>query len=102
MLAAIPDRNLVSNIGFGEAATRTRDSLPSMANLPRVTMESPLKHPPDVALNREADNYSFKNICPWIAENQNYYWQLRHKFTASLPDPVRQKVRNLRAKLRSE
>lgn len=102
MLAAIPDRNLVSNIGFGDAATRTRDSLPTMANLPRVAMDFPLKHPPEVSLNREADNCSFKNICPWIVENQNYYWQLRHKFTSSLPDPVRQKVRNLRAKLFSE
>ena len=100
MLAIVPDRNLVSNIGFGEGATRTQDALPSMANLPVAPMEFPLAHPPDVSLNREADNYSFKQICPWIIENQNYYWQLRHKFTASLPDPLRQKVRELRTKLR--
>ena len=100
MLALIPDRNLVSNIGFGSEATKTRDVLPSMANLQVQAMSFPLEHPQDVALNREADDYSFKQICPWIIENQNYYWQLRHKFTASLPDPVRQKVRELRSKLR--
>jgi hypothetical protein len=100
-LALIPDRNLITNIGFGSAATRTRDELPSLANLPAQPIDFPLKHPAGVSLNREADNYSFKQICPWIIENQNYYWQLRHKFTASLPDPVRQKVRQLRSKLRS-
>jgi hypothetical protein len=99
-LALIPDRNLVTNIGFGDAATRTRDALPSLANRLVQPMEFPLSHPPAVVLNREADNYSFKQICPWIIENQNYYWQLRHKFTASLPDPLRQKVRQLRTKLR--
>ena len=101
-LALVPDRNLVTNIGFGSAATMTRDALPSMANLPVKAMDFPLKHPADVSLNREADKFSFKQICPWIIENQNSYWQLRHKFTASLPDPLRQKVRQLRAKLRGE
>jgi hypothetical protein len=100
MLALIPDRNLVSNIGFGVEATRTQDSLPSMASLPVRPMDFPLAHPPKVSLNREADDYSFKQICPWIVENQNYYWRLRHKLTASLPDPLRQKVRQLRARLR--
>lgn len=99
-LALIPDRNLVTNIGFGEAATVTQDNLPTMANLPVLPMNFPLVHPTDVGLNREADNFSFKQICPWIIENQNYYWQLRHKFTASLPDPIRQKVRQIRTRLR--
>jgi hypothetical protein len=101
-LALIPDRNLVTNIGFGAAATRTQDTLPSLANLPLKAMGFPLAHPTDVAINRDADNFSFKQICPWIIENQNYYWQLRHKITASLPDPVRQKVRRLRSKLRGQ
>lgn len=101
MLAVIPDRNLVSNIGFGSGATRTRDALPSMANLKVKAMDFPLSNPPNVSLNREADDYSFRQIYPWIVENQNYYWQLRHKVSASLPDPVRQKVRKFRSKLRS-
>jgi hypothetical protein len=101
-LALVPDRNLVTNIGFGSAATRTVDELPSLANLPARAMDFPLKHPATVSLNRDADNYSFTQICPWIIENQNYYWQLRHKFTASLPDPLRQKVRRLRSKFRGQ
>lgn len=100
MLALVPELNLVSNIGFGAGATKTRDTLRSMANLPRHSMSFPLAHPPGVSLNRKADKFSFKQICPWIVENQNLYWQLRHKFTAALPDPVREKVRRLRTKLR--
>lgn len=100
MLALIPDRNLVSNIGFGSGATRTHDALPSMANLAVKAMDFPLRHPPSVSLNRDADDYSFRQIYPWLIENQNYYWQLRHKFTASLPDGLRQKVREFRSKLR--
>jgi len=98
-LAAIADRNLVSNIGFGSEATRTKDELPTLANLKRESMTFPLTHPREIGLNKIADDFSFKQICPWIIENQSPYWQLRHKFTGSLPDPVRRKIRELRAKL---
>jgi hypothetical protein len=98
MLAAIPNRNLVTNIGFGDAASHTMDTLPTMANLPLEPMEFPLKHTPVVELDREADELAFRRIYPWIVENQNYYWQLRHKVVASLPEPIRERVRRLRSK----
>lgn len=98
MLAAIPNRNLVTNIGFGEAASHTQDTLPTMANLPLKAMDFPLKHPPAVSLDREADDLAFRRIYPWIVENQNYYWQLRHKVVATLPEPFREGVRRLRTK----
>jgi len=100
MLAVIPDRNLVSNIGFGTQASHTRDSLPSMARLPLQGITFPLNHPPEVSLDRDADNFSFRQIYPWIIENQSYYWQLRHKFVATLPEPLRQKIRLLRSTAR--
>lgn len=100
-LAAIPQTNLVTNIGFGDASTHTRDTLPTMANLPLVGMEFPLKHPTAIEINREADTRAFRNICPWIIENQSYYWQLRHKLVRSLPDPVRTSVRRLRARVQN-
>lgn len=98
-LALIPDRNLVANIGFGAAASRTKDELPTLANRKVEPMTFPLAHPQDVSLNRAADDFAFRQICPWIIANQSAYWQLRHKFTGSLPDPLRQKIRELRAKL---
>ncbi|MDX6383422.1 MAG: hypothetical protein QOK48_995 [Blastocatellia bacterium] len=101
LLVLLSDRNLISNIGFGEGATRTRDNLPSMANLPVTAMDFPLRHPATVSLDREADIYSFRQIYPWIIENQNYYWQLRHRFTAALPDQLRQRIREFRSRLRA-
>jgi hypothetical protein len=98
MLALVPDRNLVTNIGFGNQASHTRDSLPSMAGLPIEAMTFPLSHPTDVYLDRDADDLSFRQIYPWIVENQSYYWQLRHKFVATLPEPLREKIRLLRSK----
>lgn len=101
MLAVVPNRNLVSNIGFGDQASHTRDSLPTMAGLPLRAMSFPLDHPPDVYLDRDADNFSFRQIYPWIIENQSYYWQLRHKVAAAFPEPMREKVRLLRSKARN-
>jgi hypothetical protein len=98
-LAITPETNLVSNIGFGSSSTHTRDTLPTLANLPVEAMTFPLKHPPHLFLNREADDRSFRHICPWIIENQSYYWQLRHRMANSMPDPVRKGIRRLRAKV---
>ena len=45
-LAAVPNGNLISNIGFGRAdATHTPMILPQFADLPRVSMQFPLRHP---------------------------------------------------------
>ena len=98
MLAAIPERNLVTNIGFGDAASHTQNALPTMTNLPLEAMTFPLKHRAEVSLDREADDLAFRRIYPWIVENQNYYWQLRHKVVATLPKPIRDSVRRLRNK----
>ena len=101
-LAAIPQKNLVSNIGFGDVSTHTRDTLPTLANLPVKPLPFPLKHPADVVLDTAADKRAFRNICPWIIENQNYYWQLRHRFVSSLPDPVRTSVRRMRSRIQDK
>ena len=97
-LAITPEVNLVTNIGFDTEATHTRDAqaLSTMAALPTASVELPLKHPPYMYLDREADNFAFRQICPWIVENQSLYWRLRHRFTATLPNSVRQSVRRLR------
>ncbi|MGW8227262.1 MAG: glycosyltransferase family 2 protein [Gammaproteobacteria bacterium] len=45
-VAILPNRNLVSNAGFREDATHTRNAGASMANLPVAELEFPLQHPP--------------------------------------------------------
>ena len=54
-LTCTPRLNLVSNIGFGADATHCRDSSSSSSNLPRFNIELPLKHPPLIVRNADAD-----------------------------------------------
>lgn len=54
-LAILPYRTLVSNVGFGPEATHTRSASVPLANLPTAPMQFPLKHPPYVFRDREAD-----------------------------------------------
>ena len=96
-LAVVPEVNLISNIGFGQDATHTRDVLGTMAALPTEPLSLPLRHPPHLYLDREADHYAFRQLCPWIIENQSLYWRLRHRLTSIVPAPLRQTIRQLRA-----
>lgn len=58
-LHAIPNDNLVSNIGFREDATHTTPIQGSLlANLPTQPMSFPLSHPLEVRRNEAADGYT--------------------------------------------
>jgi hypothetical protein len=61
-LAILPNSNLVSNIGFGTDATHTTASVSSVADLPVMEMRFPLKHPPYIVRDLEADRYTFNAI----------------------------------------
>jgi hypothetical protein len=54
-LAVNPNRNLVSNIGFGEDATNAQEDPFGIGGRPLEGMPFPLEHPPEVAADREAD-----------------------------------------------
>src|SRR5262249_38113345 len=55
-LHAIPNCNLVSNIGFRQDATSTRsEAEPLVGNLPTEPMGFPLRHPAEVSRQAEAD-----------------------------------------------
>ncbi|GHT21793.1 hemolytic protein HlpA [Bacteroidia bacterium] len=55
-LAIIPNKNLVSNIGFGENATHTSAKKNRSANLPTSSIR-PIKHPNAITQNKKADFY---------------------------------------------
>jgi len=61
MLTIIPDRNLVSNIGYGEAATHTKRKNKNIA-MPVLSIKFPLKHPRSIARNVVADYRTERNI----------------------------------------
>ncbi|MBF0300823.1 MAG: hypothetical protein HQK51_19090 [Oligoflexia bacterium] len=50
-----PKYNLISNLGFGDHATHTKDCLNPMSNLPRKSLEFPLKHPEHIRVDEEYD-----------------------------------------------
>lgn len=57
-LTALPNRNLVSNIGFGEDATHTSSCVP---NIVRTALIDPNHHPTFLLRDAIADRYTFDN-----------------------------------------
>jgi hypothetical protein len=57
-LSAVPRRNLVTNVGFGEHATNTRVEFRGLfSDVPAVAADWPLRHPPRVERDVEADAF---------------------------------------------
>jgi hypothetical protein len=61
-LTCTPRVNLVSNIGFGPDAAHCRDSNSSSSNLSRFDIEIPLRHPPLIVRNADADMHVTENV----------------------------------------
>jgi len=59
--AVMPNKNLVSNIGFGIGATHTLSESP-LAELPLSSMTFPMVHPNAFVRKREADRYFHENF----------------------------------------
>jgi tetratricopeptide (TPR) repeat protein len=59
-LAAVPSRNLVSNIGFGAGATHTMQRWAAGSDLPRYLMPFPLRAPAAVEADRDYDRAWFE------------------------------------------
>ena len=57
-LTVLPSTNLISNIGFGQDATHTSDTLSPVASMPRGELGE-LSHPPIVVRHRDADMATF-------------------------------------------
>ena len=99
-LTILPTKELVSNIGFGEEATHTKSLNDKRANLPVAEMVFPLKHPPYMVRNREADELRFKYYGPSKRFNQrpSLLLRLRGQFFAVMPGPLQKLIAHLRTK----
>lgn len=60
-LTILPERNLVSNLGFGDQATHTTDVRSPLAMLATDSLTR-LRHPSAIARHAEADRWTFGNI----------------------------------------
>lgn len=61
-LAVLPARNLVTNVGFGEDATHTKDNVWPLANLPLEALEFPLSHPLTMIRDSAADEWTDRHV----------------------------------------
>ena len=59
-LCVIPNINLVSNIGFGADATRTKE-ISRFSNIPLEEMDFPLNHPSIIVRDKDADFFTEKD-----------------------------------------
>jgi len=65
-LTVVPSKNLISNIGFGEGATHTKDVVPTLANLPRYKLNFPLKEREIIECDEEYDQIYFNSHNPSV------------------------------------
>lgn len=57
-----PNCNLISNIGFNAEATHTTSEVVVQANMPTKAIDFPLKHPPSLTWNKQADDFMFNSF----------------------------------------
>src|SRR5262249_27032187 len=97
-LSILPSTNLITNIGFGEAATHTKRTDDQRINMPAVEMIFPLKHPPYMVRDRETDQLIVEQI-GLRPEPKDLYHQLRRTCVEALPPSLRKSLAYLRATL---
>jgi len=87
-LDILPNVNLVSNIGFGQEATHTRDANNLSANLPVTAMAFPIQHPDQVVRDKKADQFTFEKV--YKPKPLSFYNYLRRKCSLILPSVIKQ------------
>jgi len=95
-LSILPRTNLISNIGFGATATHTKQAEDARANVPTAAMSFPLRHPPLMARDLEADRAIVEQV-GLAAAHPGLYQALRRRCAAALPAPVRRSILSLRS-----
>lgn len=71
----IPNKNLVTNVGFGAEATHTTDVVSPFANLPTQGLGE-IIHPSSEAVCDSADRYVFsRNYCPNLWQRLQRKWR---------------------------
>lgn len=75
-LCIISDRNLVTNIGYGAEATHIHDEKDPYIKMPTTAMDFPLKHPPFILRDLEADKFTQKTLFDY---DPNIFKKVRNK-----------------------
>jgi hypothetical protein len=95
-LSILPSTNLISNIGFSKDATHTRTAEDERAFVPAAGMPFPLRHPPYMIRNTDADRQIFEQVsaAPGAATLRH---RLRARISAALPPTLRETISRAKA-----
>jgi hypothetical protein len=88
-LIIVPERNLVTNLGFGADATNTRDPLGIGHDLKLNEMVFPLTHPEFIMVSRQRDHRYFNEVC------SSRTTRIKSNLKRFIPNPVLEKVKLL-------
>jgi hypothetical protein len=95
-LVILPNTNLVSNLGFRQDATHTKNEKSNLAKIPVAEMKFPLHHPPYVVRDIEADQIRLRQGIAVKPKQPAMYLRLLRKLSAAIPEPVRKPILHLR------
>lgn len=91
-ITIVPNKNLVSNIGFNKNATHTKEDS-KLANLPTETITN-IIHPKKILINKEADLFTFNKYnllsIPFTSKIRNW---ISHKTPKTVKDIVKKIIR---------
>jgi hypothetical protein len=85
-LSVVPNETLISNIGCGPDGTHTKNPNSKLSNLPIREITFPLKHPPCIIRNYEADRFFIENVVVprTYKRNSKLVSKLRRKISSIL------------------
>jgi hypothetical protein len=81
-LSIVPDVNLVSNIGYGVKAAHTHQHGP-LAGVPAMDTSFPLRHPPYMVRNADADASADQELFLGAASGSSLYRRLRRRLAGA-------------------
>ena len=61
-LSIVPNKNLVSNIGFGSQGVNCKDNTSPFASMDSYSLPNPLRHPSIVQRDVDADDYTASQL----------------------------------------
>jgi hypothetical protein len=95
-LSIAPEVNLISNIGFRQDASHTVTTN-RLAELPTAPIGFPLRHPPAMVRDREAEQTMLRHVLPEsvFAERPGLYRRLRRQALTLIPAPLRRQILQL-------
>jgi hypothetical protein len=88
---AVTPVNLVTNIGFNEEATHTKNRDSQFSRISSESIQFPLRHPTEIRANRLADDFTFSNN---FTADRNFRQKIVGPFRRTFPG-IYQKLKDL-------